>query len=186
MKIDHYIIKTIFGTSIEYILILSLGISLIYLDEIEFSGLEIKYLILILAGFKSCYFFIKGFRRISEFSNLDLKYYEFLVFIAFNISVIVLSFGFDFLCVYKMDISSFSGIPQNLDYPALFFKFFYFSLMIFTNIGIIKIIPESTEAEILVIFEAILSFITIIFILSDFISLKESLTGSSFKKGDDT
>ncbi|PJZ26106.1 ion transporter [Leptospira hartskeerlii] len=184
MKIDRYIIKTIMKTSIEYVFIISLGILLIFLDEIEFAGLEIKYLILILAGFKSSYFFIKGFRRISEFSGLDLKYYEFLVFIAFNISVIVLSFGFDFLCIYKTDLSSFSGIPQNLGYPSLFFKFVYFSLMIFTNIGIIKIVPESTEAEILVIFEAILSFITIIFILSDFLSLKESLSGSSSKKGD--
>ncbi|AOP34071.1 hypothetical protein A0128_09580 [Leptospira tipperaryensis] len=47
--------------------------------------------------------------------------------------------------------------------------------MIITNIGIIKIIPESTEAAIIVLFEAIFSFITIIFVLSDFLSLKESL-----------
>ncbi|MGJ4747317.1 ion transporter [Leptospira sp. SA-E8] len=186
MKIDRYIIKTIIKTSIEYVFIISIGILLIFLDENEFAGLEIKYLILALAAFKSCYFFIKGFRRISEFSGLDLKYYEFLVFIAFNISVIVLSFGFDYLCIYKTDVSSFSGIPQDLGYSSLFFKFVYFSLMIFTNIGIIKIVPESTEAEILVIFEAILSFITIIFILSDFISLKESLSSSASKTRNDS
>ncbi|TGL59492.1 ion transporter [Leptospira sarikeiensis] len=181
MKIDRYIIKTIIKTFVEYTLIISLGIFLIFLDENEFAGLEIKYLILILAGFKSWYFFVKGFRRISEFSGLDLKYYEFLVFIAFNISVIVISFGFDYLCIYKTDMGSFSGLPKDLEYPSLFFKFIYFSLMIFTNIGIIKIVPENTEAEILVIFEAILSFITIIFILSDFLSLKESLVTSKPK-----
>ncbi|PJZ78780.1 ion transporter [Leptospira neocaledonica] len=184
MKVDRYIIKTILKTSVEYVFIISLGIFLIFLDESEFAGLEIKYLILTMAGFKSWYFLTKGFRRISEFSGLDLKYYEFLVFIAFNISVIVLSFGFDYFCIYKTDISSFSGVPQDLGYPSLFFKFVYFSLMIFTNIGIIKIVPESTEAEILVIFEAILSFITIIFILSDFLSLKESLSSSNIKSAD--
>ncbi|MBY0426305.1 MAG: hypothetical protein K2Q22_11760, partial [Cytophagales bacterium] len=57
----------------------------------------------------------------------------------------------------------------------LLFKFFYFSLLIFANIGIVKIVPESMLAETLVIFETILSFVTIIFILSDFLSLKESL-----------
>ncbi|PJZ54985.1 ion transporter [Leptospira adleri] len=175
MEIDKFVVRNILKTLVEYAVIILFGLGIVYLDEIEFSGIEIKYLIVLLAGTKSIYFFIKGFRKISELSVMDLKYYEFLVFIAVNISVIIVSFGLDFFCLYRVDPASFSGLPSGAAVFGLLFKFFYFSLMIFTNIGIIKIIPESTEAEVAVIFEAILSFITIIFVLSDFLSLKESL-----------
>ncbi|TGJ99177.1 ion transporter [Leptospira semungkisensis] len=176
MTIDRFILKNIIKSLLEYSVLISFGLFVIYLDEIEFSGLNITYLIIFLAGVKSVYFFIKGFKKISEFSELEVRYYEFLVFIAVNISMIILSFGIDYFCLFRIDPKSFSGLPIEAANTALSFKFFYFSLMIFTNIGIIKIIPETTESEILVILEAIVSFITIIFVLSDFLSLKESLS----------
>ncbi len=173
---NPYILRSIIKTLIEYAVVISIGLGIVYLDESEFAAFDIKYLIVILAAFKAVYFLAKGLGKISEFSGQNIEYYEFLVFIAVNISIIILSFGVDYLCLYRVDTKSFSGIPEGMTGFALAFKFFYFSLMIFANIGIIKIIPESTESEILVIFEAILSFITIIFVLSDFLSLKESLS----------
>ncbi|RHX86680.1 ion transporter [Leptospira stimsonii] len=175
MQVDKFILRNILKTLVEYAVIIVFGLWIVYLDEIEFSGVDIKYLIVFLAGSKSVYFFVKGFRKISEFSALDLRYYEFLIFIAVNISIIIVSFGLDYFCIYRVDPTSFSGLPNGATVFVLAFKFFYFSLMIFTNIGIIKMIPESAETEVIVIFEAILSFITIIFVLSDFLSLKESL-----------
>ncbi|MGJ4750945.1 ion transporter [Leptospira kmetyi] len=175
MYIDRYVIRNILKILVEYAAVILLGLTIVYLDESEFTAINIHFLIVGLAGIKSIYFFIKGFRKISELSGLDLQYYEFLVFIAVNIGVIIVSFGFDYFCLYRVDPKSFSGIPNEITPFLLSFKFFYFSLMIFTNIGIIKIVPESTSAEVLVILEAILSFITIIFVLSDFLSLKESL-----------
>ncbi|MBW0434785.1 ion transporter [Leptospira yasudae] len=176
MFVDKFILKSIVKTLVEYAVILALGFGIVYLDEIRFSSLDIKYIILFLAISKSIYFLFKGFRKISEFSALNVEYYEFLIFIAFNISVIIVSFGLDYFCLFQIDSRSFSGIATELGTSLLLFKFVYFSLMIFTNIGIIKIIPESTTSEILVIVEAMLSFITIIFILSDFLSLKESIS----------
>ncbi|TGK04179.1 ion transporter [Leptospira langatensis] len=176
MTIDKFIIKNIVKSLIEYSVLIAFGLLVIYLDEIEFSGVNITYLIIFLTSMKSVYFFIKGFKKISEFSDLEVRYYEFLVFIAVNISMIIVSFGIDYFCLFRIDPNSFSGLPVGATNVGLSFKFFYFSLMIFTNIGIIKIIPETTESEILVILEAIVSFITIIFVLSDFLSLKESLS----------
>ncbi|TGL82262.1 ion transporter [Leptospira yasudae] len=176
MLVDTFILKSIGKTLVEYAVILLLGFGIVYLDEIQFSSLDIKYIILFLAISKSIYFLFKGFRKISEFSALNVEYYEFLIFIAVNISVIIVSFGLDFFCLYQIDSKSFSGIAPNLGTFLLLFKFVYFSLMIFTNIGIIKMIPESTTSEVLVIVEAMLSFVTIIFILSDFLSLKESIS----------
>lgn len=175
MYIDRYVIRNILKILVEYAAVILLGLAIVYLDESEFTAIDIHILIVFLAGIKSVYFFIKGFRKISELSELDLQYYEFLVFIGVNIGIIIVSFGFDYFCLYRVDSKSFSGLPNEITAFTLAFKFFYFSLMIFTNIGIIKIVPESTSAEILVILEAILSFITIIFVLSDFLSLKESL-----------
>lgn len=176
MSIDGFVLKNIRKILLESTVIIILGIGIVYLDKIEFAGLDVAYVVVFLAGIKSVYFFTKGLRKISELSDFNLLYYEFLVFIAVNIGIMILSFCFDYFCLYKVDPDSFSGVPAKADsFPSLIFQFFYFSLMIFTNIGIIKIIPESTAAEILVIFEATLSFITIIFVLSDFLSLKESL-----------
>lgn len=175
MRINPYVIRNILKILLEYTVIILLGLVFVYLDEAEFSGTAIKFVILISAGFKSVYFFAKGLRKITELSSSDLEYYEFLVFMAVNIGVIIVSFGLDYFCLYRVDQGSFSGLPQDMDWRLSLFKFFYFSLMIFTNIGIVKMIPETTEAEILVILEALISFVTIIFVLSDFLSLKESL-----------
>ncbi|EPG66804.1 ion transporter [Leptospira wolffii] len=188
MQVDSFIIRKIAKTLIEYSVVILLGLCIVYLDESEFSGIDIKNIILVCAGFKSVYFFRKGFRKIAELTLRDVEYYEFLLFIAFNIGVIIVSFGVDYFCLYRADPKSFSGLEEGMGAGALAFKFFYFSLMIFTNIGIVKVIPESTEAEILLILEAAISFITIIFVLSDFLSLKESLSrissGNSVGEGE--
>src|ERR1700739_4254238 len=96
--------------------------------------------------------------------------------------MIIFSFSIDFLCLYQVDKTSFSGMLPHATFFDRFFDFFYFSLLIFSNIGMASILPETITAKSLTMFEAILSFVTIIFILSDFISLKESLTSYLSKK----
>jgi hypothetical protein len=63
-----------------------------------------------------------------------------------------------------------------------FFEMLYFSVLGFTNFGYDRILPQSATAKFLIALELIMSFITIIFMLSDFISLKESLANSRKSK----
>jgi hypothetical protein len=167
---------------IENILIILFGILILYLDKIEFKDAYNKILFFTFAITKCVYFVFAGFRRIVIFTKNNIIYYEFLLFLGLNISLIVISFSVDYLCLYQIDANSFSGLPLEMNPFEKGFKFFYFSLLIFSNIGVAKVLPETSAAEALVMFEAILSFITIIFILSDFASLKESLSEYIKKK----
>lgn len=55
------------------------------------------------------------------------------------------------------------------------FEFGYFSVLNFSFFGYGDITPATIPAKIIVLTEIVLAFLTVIFILSDFISLKESL-----------
>ena len=52
----------------------------------------------------------------------------------------------------------------------------------FSNLGMATILPETTAAKSITMCEVVLSFVTLIFILADFISLKESLSDYTKKK----
>jgi hypothetical protein len=160
---------------IENLLIILFGVLIFYLDDIEFKDAYNKILVFTFAIIKSIYFIFGGFRKIVRFTKNNITYYKFLLFLGLNITLIIISFSVDYLCLYQIDPNSFTGLSESMEWYETGFKFFYFSLLIFSNLGVVKVLPETSAAEALVMFEAILSFITIIFILSDFISLKESL-----------
>ena len=161
---------------IQNILIIAFGVIIFYLDFIEFKGSSTKVIALFFSIIKSGYFVWIGFRKIVFFSKMNISYYNFLAFIGISISLIVISFAVDYLCLYQIDHSSFSGIDQALSWYELCFKFYFFSVLVFSNVGIATVVPSSIASEFLMMIEAILSFITIILVLSDFISLKESLS----------
>jgi hypothetical protein len=124
---------------------------------------------------KVLYIVIKCFRRIVTISHLDLPYHRFLLFIAANVSLIVFSFSLDYLSIYTYDPTSFTGLENTTNIMEEYFKLFYLSLLMFTNMGVANVIPVKIPAEIMVMFEAIVSFVTLIFILSDYVTLRDSL-----------
>lgn len=161
---------------IQNILIITFGLIIFYLDFIEFHGASTKVIVVIFSIIKSGFFVWTGFRKIVFFSKMDVSYYNFLAFIGIGISLIVVSFAIDYLCLYQIDDSSFTGIGESLTWYERCFKFYFFSVLVFSNVGIATVAPASMASEFLMMIEAILSFITIILVLSDFISLKESLS----------
>jgi hypothetical protein len=100
-----------------------------------------------------------------------------------NISMIVFSFAVDFSCLHQVNPKSFVGIEPHLNFWETQFEFVYFSILNFSFFGYGQIMPTTIAAKIIIIFEVIISFLTIVFILSDFISLKESIT-ERLKKSD--
>lgn len=165
----------------KYLFVILMGVLIFYVDSLEFfDDIVTKFLILGIVVFKSIFFFVESLRKILEATRNDVAYHNFLAFMAINIALIVLSFGVDFMCLYQVEPHSFNGVPEGLSFGRRFFEMVYFSLLNFSNFGFGDITPVSMFAKTIVTFEIIISFITIIFILSDFVSLKESFSNNNY------
>ena len=168
---------------LKYIAVIALGLVIFGIDGMENIPKAITITtILIIALCKTAYFMIFSFRKIIEVSLRNTPYHRFLLFMATHVALIILSFGIDFFCLSEVDISSFTGTNHTLTLGERFFDFLYYSVLAFTNFGYDQISPKSISAKFLMSIELIISFATIIFVLSDFISLKDSLSNSTFAK----
>lgn len=177
--INSIIRRSIIEAIIRYAVVIVLTLLLFWLDHLQLvSQLWIMLLIFFVACFKSCYFVWHSFRKIVEVTRNDVPYYEFLVFMSINVTLVIFSFGLDFFCLYEVAPYNFSGINLQAGLLHHFLDFLYFSILGFTNFGYAHIMPETMIAKYLVTIELIISFATIIFILSDFIGLKESISTS--------
>ncbi len=165
------------STIIKYLVVIALGFGVFYFDDLEFFDTVFSKIVLLTICFGKCFYFIyESYKKILETNDKNIPYHNFLIFMAVNVSLMVISFGVDNYCLYKMEPASYSGLNGNYNEFHVIFEFFYYSLLGFTNFGFGVLVPESLTAKSLVMFEIILSFVSIIFILSDFISLKESIS----------
>jgi hypothetical protein len=133
------------------------------------------FLIFLFCLTKVLYVVIRCFRRIVTIAHTDLPYHRFLLFVASNVSLLVFSFSLDYFAIFSYDPTSFTGLEDTTNIVEEYFKLFYLSLLLFTNMGVANVVPVKIPAEILVMFEAIVSFVTLIFILSDYVTLRDSL-----------
>ncbi|MDX2190821.1 MAG: ion transporter [Bacteroidota bacterium] len=163
-------------TLLKNIALVIFGWVIFYIDDKEF--LEIyytKWLIIGLATFKTVFFFVQSIKKIFETSDKEVSYHHFLIFMGINIVLIIISFTIDFICLHQVDAHAFMGISANSSFFDICFEMLYFSVLGFNNLGFYDVIPMGKAAKILVMEEIFAYICTIIFILSDFMSLKESL-----------
>jgi hypothetical protein len=160
---------------IGFLLVLLFGMVEFFLIDVKASKAVVLTFVFLFSVTKVFYLVIRCFRRIVTISHMDLPYHRFLLFIAANVVLIVVSFSIDYLAVYHLDKTSFSGLEDTTNLVEEYFKLFYLSLLMFTNMGVANVVPIKIPAEILVMFEAIVSFVTLIFILSDYVTLRDSL-----------
>ena len=167
---------------IRYLLIILGGFLIFYIDSLEFvDDIVTKIILLVLILFKTGFFVVLSYRKVIDASRKNVAYHNFLAFMAINISMIIASFGIDFLCLYHVDHSAFIGIPAHLSFPRKIFEFMYFSMFNFSNFGYGEVYPIGILGKITVGIEILISFASIIFILSDFVSLKESFAENDYK-----
>jgi hypothetical protein len=88
---------------------------------------------------------------------------------------ITLSYAIDFYCLYWIDRANINGIEPSLSGLALMFECFYFSVLNFSFFGYGDIIPARVPGKIVMLLEVVTAFSTVIFLLSDFVSMKESM-----------
>lgn len=131
---------------------------------------------------KAVVFMFESLQKVIEVSRNDTPYYQFLLFLGLNIALIIVSFGIDYYCLYKALPASFSGVQSHESSLYVFIDFVYLSIMAFTNFGYGNIVAMTMIAKFILTVELLISYAFIIFILSDFISLKESLAGRISKK----
>lgn len=151
--------------------------SIFELSLISFIHYEkLKYaIILILTGIKI--YIIFSLSLTSIFNNIikGVEYHIYLAYIIISIFIFIFSFGIDFFMIYQIDNQSFSGIENYNSNIAVLFKFFYLSALFFTMLGVMDILPVSTFAELYVLLEALASYISFIFFLSNFSNLRKTL-----------
>jgi hypothetical protein len=131
--------------------------------------------VLALAAAKTVFFGVENIGQLRRAAERNTPYHQFLMLMLMNIWQVITSFALDFHLLYLLDDTSFASINPQLDGAALVFEFFYFSGLNFMFFGYGDITPQTIPAKLLTLTEISLAFVTVIFLLSDFISLKESL-----------
>ena len=127
------------------------------------------------AGLKTLYYLFETLRHLAEATSTDLAYHRFLLLMSYNMAQITLSYALDFYCLYRIDPTSLTGIDPELHGLELLFECFYFSVLNFSFFGYGDIIPAHVPGKIVMLLEVITAFSTVIFLLSDFVSMKESM-----------
>ncbi len=144
-----------------------------------------RFLIWVVVGvalFKTGYYFCESLWHLLEAAAMDLPYHRFLMLMAYNMTEVTLSFAVDFYCLNRLDKESFSGIDETLEGFPLMFECFYFSVLNFSFFGYGDITPSHIPAKMVMLMEVITAFSTVIFLLSDFVSMKDSMRKSKQEK----
>jgi hypothetical protein len=132
-------------------------------------------LMIVLSLLKTSFFGVENIRQLFEATRSNQPYHRFMLLMLINMTQIILSFGLDFHCLYCINSSSFSvELPDSTPFETVF-EFVYFSTLNFTFFGYGDVTPQTVPAKFITMTEILLAFVTVIFLLSDFISLKESL-----------
>jgi len=132
--------------------------------------------VLALAAAKTLFFGIENIRQLQRASAENIPYHKFLLLMLMNVGQVITSFGLDYHLLHLLDRASFgNSISGELAGASLVFEFFYYSALNFMFFGYGDITPQTIPAKLLTLGEITLAFVTVIFLLSDFISLKESI-----------
>ncbi len=132
---------------------------------------------------KTVYYFAESLGHLIQAAACDLPYHRFLAVMGYNMMEVTLSFAVDFYCLQILDPEGFTGISEGMTGAALFFDCFYFSVLNFSFFGYGNIMPMHVSSKIVMLLEVITAFTTVIFLISDFVSMKDSMRKSREREG---
>lgn len=161
---------------LEWIALVAVAAAIIGTSEL-LGPAAAQPLAVVVAGWsaiKTAYYFTETLRHLHEAIAEDLPYHRFLVIVAYNMAQITLSFAIDFYCLFWIDPESLS-IANDMRGFELMFECFYFSVLNFSFFGYGDITPHHVSSKFVMLLEVVTAFSTVIFLLSDFISMKESI-----------
>ncbi len=84
------------------------------------------------------------------------------------ITIIVISFAIDYLCISEIYPAAFSGIQYDQPMVFRFANLLYFSIVTFTTVGYGDITPVIPVAKLITVLEMVTAFVVIVFIISKY------------------
>jgi hypothetical protein len=141
----------------------------------------LPYCVVLLACCKVAYILYSTYKKILEAVQNNILYHSFLLFVLANMTLAISSFAADYWNIYAIAHTHFQGIDENFVIFEQIFECLYFSMLTYSYFGYGEIMPMTIPSKILVMMEVGLAFLTMIFVLADFIGLKESLREISKK-----
>lgn len=160
----------------EYALIAIWWVALLALWRSGQVGAGAMNLLVVAGCWAKCGFFgVENMRQLLEAARTNLSHHRFLLLMGINMSQMILAFTFDFHLLHTIDPVSFAGLGEQASMAEALFDCFYLITLNFSFFGYSDILPQTVPARIVNLTEIVLAFVTVIFLLSDFISLKDSL-----------
>jgi hypothetical protein len=151
------------------------GIALLLINSGQFAVSMLTILVLVGCWTKTGLFGAENLKQLYEAAQCNLAHHRFLVLMGINMSQMILSFAFDFHLLYCLNNGCFLGVAKDVGHMEALFDFVYLSTLNFSFFGYSDILPQTIPAKIVNLTEIVLAFVTVIFLLSDFISLKDSI-----------
>lgn len=169
------------------VMVIVFGIVVFLLDDREVASRFWKlFTLLALAFVKAAYFVWLNIYILRATAGRQFDFIKYLLFFGVSVSMIVLSFGIDYFCLYRIDEASFANIPPAANLLGQAIAFLYFSLATFSTAGFGDIYPLISAGRILVGLELVLFLVTMVLILSNIHPLRESLEKRESRKNPPT
>jgi hypothetical protein len=161
---------------VEYVLILLAWVMTYwFVSQSWVSEGWMSLMIVLICWLKTAFFGVENMNQLFEAAQRNMPHHQFLLLMGINMSQMILSFMFDFHLLYCLNNASFLGVTKEISQFEALFDFFYLSTLNFSFFGYSDILPQTVAAKVINLTEIVLAFVTVIFLLSDFISLKDSL-----------
>ena len=161
---------------VEYVAIVLWWLIVLWLVATNLFGETVSTCVIILGCWtKTALFGAENLKQLYEAAQCNLAHHRFLLLMAINMSQMILSFAFDFHLLHSLNAGAFAGVAKDIGQAEILFDFFYLSTLNFSFFGYSEIMPQTVPAKIVNLTEIVMAFVTVIFLLSDFISLKDSI-----------
>jgi hypothetical protein len=182
--VEHqYIVKKYQRNLLEFLAIILVAESIVIVQHNNWLSATALYsLIVIVCWLKTVWFVYETSQDLTEATRKNIPYHQFLMIVGINMVQVVISFALDFYVLLKVDIACFNGIDPKFSEPELLFECFYLSALNFSYFGYGDVTPANIPAKLVTLTGILLGFMTVIFILSDFITLKESISKTDDNK----
>jgi hypothetical protein len=176
MKQEPGIAAQIIRQGGEVVVIVLVGLGLQALWSAHWLTAHAFCLVVLAAALaKTVFFFVENLQHILMATQDDMPYHRVLGVMGINMVQITLAFALDYWCLETAEPTSFSSIDAGWGHGEQLFEFFFFSVLNFSFFGFGDVTPLTIPAKLVTMMEVLLAFFTVIFLLSDFVSLKDSL-----------
>ncbi|PHS65809.1 MAG: hypothetical protein COB12_06175 [Flavobacterium sp.] len=123
---------------------------------------------------KIYYLVMHTFKKLDVLIENNHSFNHMLLLLGAIITLIVVSFTMDYLCISEIYANAFLDIQYSQSIPSRFSNLLYFSIVTFTSVGYGDIAPVVPVAKLITVFEMISAFIMMVFVFSKYLRKNEN------------